>query len=100
MLPFLFLYHAFLKRFSQILIYDAIDFLVRFLRDRNSIAYPKILFLFCRMKYEYAILKYTRELFSIQERLYGVRYDKNRAVADVQRDVTVSGGFDYIFRMF
>jgi len=41
-----------------------------------------------RMKYEYALLKYIRELFAIQERLYAVRYEKQRPAADVQRDVT------------
>jgi len=40
-----------------------------------------------RHKYEAAILKKTRELFAIQERLYSVRYDPLRSEADILLDV-------------
>jgi len=40
-----------------------------------------------RRKYEYAIIRYTRELFAIEERLYHVRYDKSRSPEEVKRDL-------------
>jgi len=40
-----------------------------------------------RHKYEAAILKKTRELFAIEERLYSVRYDPLRSEADIMLDV-------------
>ncbi len=43
----------------------------------------------CRGKYEYAILKKTKELAAVQERLYYVRWDKSRAAADMKREVEV-----------
>jgi len=39
-----------------------------------------------RHRYEAAILKKTRELFAIQERLYSVRYDPLRSEADILLD--------------
>lgn len=40
-------------------------------------------------KYEYALLKKTKELSAVQERLYYVRWDKTRSPADQKLELTV-----------
>lgn len=40
-------------------------------------------------KYEYALLKKTKELSAVQERLYYVRWDKTRSAESQKLEITV-----------
>lgn len=40
-------------------------------------------------KYEYALLKKTKELSAVQERLYYVRWDKTRSAESQKLELTV-----------